>query len=124
MDPTTAILLLLAALFGAFSGLVIGAGLVWLLRPFQPPALDVPPSPLIPADPSIPEPMRKALKDAPTLFATARNMEAIRIALACKVCGEGSQLRCPVCGLRLCPTHLDCKEHSCTGVKAAGDPAP
>lgn len=113
MDSTTALLLLLAALFGAFSGLVIGAGLVWLLRPPQLPVVTVPQPPKVPADPSLPEAMRKALEQAPDSFASARGGKDIRAEMACVVCREGTALTCDVCGQRTCMAHHAVETHPC-----------
>lgn len=115
MDPTTALLLLLAALFGAFSGLVIGAGLVWLLRPVQPPVVTAPLPPTMPVDPGLPEAMRKALEQAPDSFARARNGRDFRAEMACVVCREGTALTCDICGQRACMAHLAVDAHGCTG---------
>lgn len=114
-----------AVIFALIMGLIGGALLMLLLAPAAPSQPVAPVAPKWPtANPGLHPAMQQALKDAPTLFATARNMEAIRAALACKVCGEGSHLLCSTCGLRLCPAHLEPGKHACTGSKPPGESTP
>lgn len=95
-----------------------GAFLVWLLAP-KPPALRATPeAPALPAPAAPPTSglhpvMQQALANAPELFARARQAEEIRKAIACSVCGEGSQLFCPSCDKRVCAAHWQPAAHGC-----------